>query len=187
MSYSCIPVSSTNVGSTTNLYGYSPFTVVFQTSSYKPNNIISTITYSITGASVPFSGETEQWVETYKRNYTYVPLSALDPNQLDSRNNFSYTFYNNLDGNYTYTVDVSVFLIPSFVTETRRFLVVCQTPFLTKNPLMTAGINNYTFEGVHLVKNRVWGQNNEQILTLQGTLSSTNINQLFLINTVDQG
>ena len=169
------PASSKNT--LTTVSGYAPFTVVFQPSASAMNvgsNFIGNITYSISGTIIdPVS---------YIKQYTYCSLSnaLANPDHIDSRSNFSYTFYNSPAGETTTTVIISATLIPSLEVVTYPVTVYTLSPWLTQNPL--TAVNGSVFSAVHLIKSRAWGINNDQIIVAEGKGSP---GQILLFNTSD--
>ena len=181
MSLSAYTFPEADLGNTVTLDGVAPFTVVFQPSAINfGKNVISRISYSITDA---ITSETTN----ITRNFTYSSLNdALtgSTSTIDSRSNLSYTFYNSVSGETVNAVSVSAILFPSLQTLQYTILPVVYTPYLTFNPKVGAA-NPYVFNTVHLVKNRAWGTNNNQIIIAEGKNDGAP-GQIVMFNTSDQ-
>ena len=66
------PASSVNTDVV--LLGTAPFTVVLQPSAVNfGNEVIGTITYTVSGVNVPEVGSNSLYVNKYTRSYTYTP------------------------------------------------------------------------------------------------------------------
>ena len=103
------------------------------------------------------------------RNFTYSTLvDALTgyTQNVDSRSNFTYTFYNAASGQTTNTVYVSALLVPSLQVVTYTVTCYANTPWLTQNPNSAGGAS--VFSAIHLLKNRAWDTNNNQIIVAEG-------------------
>ena len=198
MSLSTYTFPLSDLGGTVTVTGTAPYTLVFQPSAINiGNNIIGNITYSI-------FEQASQKTTNITKKYSYSTLQdALNGStrNIDSRSNFSYTFYNTLSGDTINTVFISAVLFPSLDTINYTVRPVAYTPWLVGNPLpqylvnentnnITTNTNDnikllspaygntYAFDSLHLVKSRAWGTNNSQIIVAEGI--NTNLNSQFL-------
>lgn len=148
-----------------------PYTVTFQPSSINfQDQFVSKVVYTVPG-------------QTVVRNFTFSTLQdALTgaTKDIDSRSNFTYTFYTAASGGVTHTAIVSATLFPSLSTLEYRVQIPVQQPRLTRNPVLSSA-ESFVFDGVHLLKSRAWGADNNILFVLEG-VKLDNTNQLFLLS-----
>lgn len=148
-----------------------PYTITFQPSSINfEDQFVSKVVYVMPDRVVT-------------KNFTFSSLQdALtgSTKDIDSRSNYSYTFYNAPSGDITYTVTISAILFPSLSAFEYQIRIPVTTPYLTRNPVLTS-TNNCVFDGVYLLKNKAWGSNNTMLFIAEG-LNNDNTNQLFLLS-----
>lgn len=149
----------------------SPFTVTFQPSSINfEDQFVSKMVYVMPD-------------RTIIRNFTFSTLedALTGPTKdLDSRSNYSYTFFCDAAGTMTYFVTLSATLFPSLSTLKYVVEVPVDRPRLTRNPSLTS-TDSFVFESAHLLKSRAWGPNNTILYIAEG-INYDNTNQLFLLS-----
>lgn len=149
-----------------------PLTVTFQPSSINfEDQFVSKIVYVMPDRVVT-------------RNFTFSTLQdALtgSTKDIDSRSNYSYTFYSSpTGGNINYYVTVSATLFPSLSTFEYVIDIPVNTPRLTRNPSLPSS-ETFVFDSVHLLKCRAWGPNNNILFIAEG-INHDNTSQLFLLS-----
>ena len=150
-----------------NIYGYSPFIVTFKPSNIAyGNETVGKIIYEADGEVVA------------EREFTFSSLQDAVSGAtagIDSRSDFVYTFYNDVSGAVTSTFSITAITIPSFTKLVYSIRVLTLNSWLSQNPtLYSQGTS--IFKDVHLVKNKAWGQDNQQLITIEGIKSETDRN-----------
>jgi hypothetical protein len=143
-----------------SIYGYAPFEVIFKPSNLSyGNETVGKIIYNING-------------NITERDFTYSSLQdALTGTTkgIDSRSDFLYTFYNNASGATSSAVSVTALLIPSFTQLVYNITVYTLNPWLSYNPVTSTSVQSTPiFKDIHLVKNKVWGSDDNQLITVEG-------------------
>lgn len=148
-----------------------PYTVTFQPSSINfEDQFVSKITYVMPDRVVT-------------RNFTFSTLQdALTgtTKDIDSRSNYSYTFYNAASGELTHVVTISAILFPSLSALEYKISIPVTKPRFTRNPSLSSG-DTFLFDSAFLLKSRAWGPNNTVVLVGEG-INYDNTNQLFLLS-----
>lgn len=149
-----------------------PLTITFQPSSINfEDQFVSKIVYVMPDRVVT-------------RNFTFSTLQdALtgSTKDIDSRSNYSYTFYSSpTGGNINYYVTVSATLFPSLSTLQYVIDIPVNTPRLTRNPSLPS-TDTFVFDSAHLLKSRAWGPNNNILFIAEG-INHDNTSQLFLLS-----
>ncbi len=149
-----------------------PLTVTFQPSSINfEDQFVSKIVYVMPDRVVI-------------RNFTFSTLQdALtgSTKDIDSRSNYSYTFYSSpTGGNINYYVTVSATLFPSLSTLQYVIDIPVNTPRLTRNPSLPS-TDTFIFDSAHLLKSKAWGPDNTVLFVVEG-VNHDNTSQLFLLS-----
>lgn len=171
--------NGSSVSAPITITGYAPFTIVFQPSAINlGNNVVQNITYSLSGNNYPYTFRVD-------RNFTYVSLTDALTGllQVDSRSNYSHTFFNTVSGQSVTYATITATLFPSFVTVSYVLKVQTNNPWLSYNPLSSTGEPS-VFQRIHLIKSRSWGTNNSQLIIAEGINNLQN-GQIVLFNTSD--
>ena len=172
---------SGSTGNTEFLADYSPFIVTFRPSNLVyGNDTVGKIIYNVNGVVT-------------ERNYTYSSLQeALSGSTtgIDSRSDFVTTFYNSISGATLNTVGITAIMIPSFNVINYNIVVQAINPWLSVNPLTASSLQgSKIFEDVHLIRSKSWGQDNKQLVVLEGTRLNTDTNvrrsQFVFLNSSD--
>jgi len=140
---------------TQSYQGTSPFTIVFQPSGL---GFASKVIYG-------FPDKTVTRVYTFATSADALTGIYKD---IDVRAPLAYTFPGDeiaSDGSTTYVVSVTAFTGPSFTSTVYTISANILLQHLTQNP--TGASSDYAFEEVHLLKTRVWGPGNSQLIVLE--------------------
>lgn len=148
-----------------------PFTVTFQPSSIDfEDQFVSKMVYAMPDRVVT-------------RDFTFSTLQdALtgSTKNIDSRSNFSYTFFSAPSGNISYIVALSATLFPSLSTIQYTVQVPVEKPRLTRNPALSSA-DKFVFDSAHILKSKAWGPDNTVLFVVEG-VNHDNTSQLFLLS-----
>jgi hypothetical protein len=126
--------STDNGAAPVTITGYAPFTLSFQPSAINfGNNVLQNITYLL-------SGNNYSYTKRIDRTFTYVSLNeALTGfEQIDSRSNYTHTFFNTVSGQSVTYATVTATLFPSFTTVSYVLKVQTNNSWLSYNPLSSS-------------------------------------------------